>query len=325
MDRTDTSDIQCSDYRLPGVYPDCAMNLRHKSCARHREPNKTVLFVHGATYGSTQTFDYPTDDLSWMDVMARTNYDVWCLDLSGYGISDRPKPMSQPPESNAPLMTTDQAVEETKIAVDFILADRGVQKISLIGYSWGSAICGRYAGLWPASVDRLVLCGALWVNPNPNATAHALGAYRLVTADEAFDRWVQTLGPELVDELVDTSKAKKWCADVVRCDPTFDPELQPHLRAPRGVQADYLHCATTGEDWYPPEAIQAPTLVVMGDLDIETTPEQGWQVFKRLEGAAMRQYSVLELGTHSMLLERNRFELFKVCDSFLNESASASA
>ena len=62
----------------------------------------------------------------------------------------------------------------------------------------------------------------------------------------------------------------------------------------------------------------------MGDLDIETTPEQGWQVFKRLEGAATRQYSVLGLGTHSMLLERNRFELFDVCDHFLNQSYSSS-
>jgi hypothetical protein len=61
----------------------------------------------------------------------------------------------------------------------------------------------------------------------------------------------------------------------------------------------------------------------MGDLDIETTPEQGWQVFKRLEGTAKRQYSVLGLGTHSMLLERNRLELFEVCDHFLNPGQSA--
>ena len=256
-------------------------------------------------------------------VMASAHYDAWCLDLSGYGISDRPEVMSQAPESHPPLMTTDQAVTEVKIAVDFILADRGIQQVSLIGYSWGSAICGQYAGQSPSTVNRLILCGALWVNPNPKASAHPLSAYRLVTAEEAYDRWIQTLDPDLLDQIIDPDHAKKWCADVLRCDPEFDPDHQPHLRAPRGVQADYLHCAITGEDWYAPEAIQAPTLVVMGDLDIETTPEQGWQVFKRLEGAATRQYSVLGLGTHSMLLERNRLELFEVCDHFLNPGQSA--
>jgi pimeloyl-ACP methyl ester carboxylesterase len=323
MSQPKNPDVLCRDFRLAGVYPNCAINLRNKSRAHPKDCSKTVLFIHGATYGSTSTFDYPTDGQSWMDVMASAHYDAWCLDLSGYGISDRPEVMSQAPESHPPLMTTDQAVTEVKIAVDFILADRGIQQVSLIGYSWGSAICGQYAGQSPSTVDRLILCGALWVNPNPKASAHPLSAYRLVTAEEAYDRWIQTLDPDLLDQIIDPDHAKKWCADVLRCDPEFDPDHQPHLRAPRGVQADYLHCAITGEDWYAPEAIQAPTLVVMGDLDIETTPEQGWQVFKRLEGAATRQYSVLGLGTHSMLLERNRLELFEVCDHFLNPGQSA--
>ena len=33
-------------------------------------PAQTVLFVHGATYPSTVTFDYAIDGESWMDIMA---------------------------------------------------------------------------------------------------------------------------------------------------------------------------------------------------------------------------------------------------------------
>ena len=43
-------------------------------------------------------------------------------------------------------MDTDHAVIEVENAVARILAARGIQRLSLIGYSWGTAICGRYAG-----------------------------------------------------------------------------------------------------------------------------------------------------------------------------------
>ena len=63
----------------------------------------TVLFVHGATYGSTYTFDYQISGQSWMDHLAAQGFDVWCLDLLGYGLSDRPTVMDQPAEENPPM------------------------------------------------------------------------------------------------------------------------------------------------------------------------------------------------------------------------------
>jgi alpha-beta hydrolase superfamily lysophospholipase len=57
-------------------------------------PERTVLYVHGATYPSESAFDLKLDGVSWMEYIASRGYDVWLLDVRGYGKSTRPKEMS---------------------------------------------------------------------------------------------------------------------------------------------------------------------------------------------------------------------------------------
>ena len=54
-------------------------------------PERTVLYVHGATYPARTAFDLPLGGMSWMDYIAARGYDVYLLDLRGYGKSTRPK------------------------------------------------------------------------------------------------------------------------------------------------------------------------------------------------------------------------------------------
>src|SRR5207245_2519600 len=73
-------------------------------------PEQTVLYVHGATYPSETAFDLKLDGLSWMEYIASRGYDVWLVDLRGYGKSTRPPEMSGKPEANAPIVTGQTAV-----------------------------------------------------------------------------------------------------------------------------------------------------------------------------------------------------------------------
>ncbi len=57
-------------------------------------PERTVVFVHGATYPAHTAFDLKLGGLSWMEYIASHGYDVYLLDLRGYGKSTRPKEMS---------------------------------------------------------------------------------------------------------------------------------------------------------------------------------------------------------------------------------------
>ena len=108
------------DCRIPSLHNGLQLLLRDKRLIDEgqRQPVMTVLFVHGATYGSSDTFDYEIEGMSWMDQLAGIGFDAWCLDLLGYGQSDRPAEMSEPPEDNAPLVDTEHAVQEVGFAVD---------------------------------------------------------------------------------------------------------------------------------------------------------------------------------------------------------------
>jgi pimeloyl-ACP methyl ester carboxylesterase len=305
------------NHDLPSHHEGCQIRLRHKATAEAQ--GTPVLFVHGATYGATQTFDYAIDGRSWMDEMADQGFDAWCLDLTGYGQSDRPGAMAEPANLNAPLVQTDDAVVDVQRAIEFICAQCTHDAVDLLGYSWGTAICGRVAGQFPERVNRLILYGALWVEKQADFKASSsIPAYRTVTAHGALSRWAHGLDPVEFETVVAPTVAADWCQTMVETDPNYDAAKHAFLRAPTGVRADFAHCAQTGIDWYQPELIQAPTLIVVGDLDIETTPEQGLIVFSRLTQAHSRQFTLIGGGTHSLLLENRRFQLVNAVHQFLN-------
>jgi pimeloyl-ACP methyl ester carboxylesterase len=58
--------------------------------------DRVVLFVHGAGTPSEVAFDVPYQDYSWMAFLARAGFDVFSVDMTGYGRSTRPAPMNDP-------------------------------------------------------------------------------------------------------------------------------------------------------------------------------------------------------------------------------------
>jgi len=95
-------------------------NKRPASMTAFR-PERTVLFVHGATYPAHTTFDMRLDGQSWMDYIAARGYDVYFLDIRGYGKSTRPKEMSEDAQKNPPIVRGEIAVKDIGSVVDFIL------------------------------------------------------------------------------------------------------------------------------------------------------------------------------------------------------------
>ena len=60
------------------------------SPAGRPRPDKILLFVHGATYPAETAFDLPIEGVSMMDLIAMRGYDVYLVDVRGYGRSTRP-------------------------------------------------------------------------------------------------------------------------------------------------------------------------------------------------------------------------------------------
>src|SRR6195256_174303 len=110
-------------------------NKRPADMASFR-PERTLLYVHGATYPSHTAFDLQLGGMSWMDYIAARGYDVYLLDLRGYGKSTRPKEMSEEAKANPPIVRGATAVKDIGTVVDFILMRRKISKLNLLGWSW---------------------------------------------------------------------------------------------------------------------------------------------------------------------------------------------
>ena len=57
-------------------------------------PDKVALFIHGAGTPAEVAFDVPHSDFSWMAYLAQAGYDVFSMDMTGYGRSTRPNAIS---------------------------------------------------------------------------------------------------------------------------------------------------------------------------------------------------------------------------------------
>src|SRR5258707_4480637 len=97
--------------------------------------------------------------MSWMDYIAARGYDVYLLDLRGYGKSTRPKEMSEDPKASPPIVRGDTAVKDIGTVVDFILARRNIPRLNLICWSRGTVTMSTYTTQNPGKVERLVLYG----------------------------------------------------------------------------------------------------------------------------------------------------------------------
>ena len=156
----------------------------HKGAGKDR----VVLFVHGAGTPAEVSFDVPYRNYSWMAYLARAGFDVFSMDMTGYGRSTRPLAMNNPcnlskeqqaefvpilvPAPCAASLPTAMTTmssdwDDIGAVVDHLRALRGVDKVSLIGWSQGGPRTGGYAARNPAKVARMVVLAPAYARASP--------------------------------------------------------------------------------------------------------------------------------------------------------------
>lgn len=287
-------------------------------------PGRTLIMVHGATYPAHTAFDLPLGGLSWMDYIAGRGFDVWCMDIRGYGRSTRPPEMSQPPEANPPLVRGTTAVADINSVSAFVRGRRNLQKCVHLGYSWGTALMGRYAADNPAVVERLVLYAPIWNRQTPSLVDQGgtIGAYRFVTQEQARARRGAGVPEAHRAGLVPPGWFEHWAGVTWATDPEGLRRNPPALRAPNGVVADGREYWSAGRPYYDPAKITAPTLLVLGEWDQDTPPYMAQTLFPLLTASPGKRLVLLGEGTHGMWMERNRGALFQAVQVFLEEAAA---
>lgn len=285
----------------------------------HFSSDRIVIFQHGATYGSL-AFELPFGGMSWMDYVASKGFDAYCLDLPGYGRSTKPPQMMEPAENNPPFMRTPDAAASLGAVVDFVARRRGVEKVCLVGWSWGTAITSFYTAGHNDKVERLVLFAPVWdrtqSGPSPIHVEGKIGAYRTVSREATLARRQGGLSDAQKANIMPAGWFDQWWAATAATDPTGGGKT---VRAPNGVVQDGAEYWNVGRPLYDPAKIAVPLLIAVGEWDNDTPPYMAQTLFPLFRNAPWKRLSILGGGTHSMAMERNRMLLYRSVQQFLEE------
>ncbi len=312
------------DLMVPAADPGVQIHVRNKRPAdlTRFAPDNIILFVHGATGSPESGFDLNLDGLSWMDWMARQGNDVYFVSVRGYGRSTRPREMDEPPMNNPPLVRTDTAARDVGAAVDFIRARRNVDKISLLGHSWGTTIMAVYTTQSNAKVQRLALYAPGWMRTQGLSLTDAggpLGAYRIVTAEAVKKRRSTGLPPGKQEELMPAHWLDAHLEAAFASDPWSATQNPRAFRAPNGVVLDSREYANAGRPRYDPADICVPTLLIVAEWDADTPLYMAQTLFPLLVNAPSKRLVVIGEGTHVVFTEKNRMQLFREVQLFFDE------
>jgi pimeloyl-ACP methyl ester carboxylesterase len=220
---------------------------KHADAPAMARSGKVVLLAHGAGTPGSVAFDLQVPGLSattysLMDHLASRGFDVFAVDYQNYGRSDQ-HPCGR-------CVTTRVAASDLGAVVDYIRKLRGVDKVHLLGWSWGTTVGGLYAMQNPQKVNRLVLYAPpVWSEPRGEAPKEE---FRKVTPENSRGLFE---APASDDDAVEAwvKAVDQWGA-----------------KAPNGVILD-LNTRMPITD---PKQIAAPTMVIIGDLDRATPINQ---------------------------------------------------
>jgi pimeloyl-ACP methyl ester carboxylesterase len=307
-------------FMIPAADSGIQLYVRNKRLEGHDRfsGERVVLFVHGATYPAETFFDIDLPGGSWADLVARKGYDVYLVDVRGYGGSARPPSMDAPPAENPPFATTADAIKDVGSAVEFILRRRGISKLNLVGWSWGTTIMGGYASANNEKVSKLALYAPLWILKAPPPFSGS-GAYRTASRDSVRERGIRGIPAQRVEEISPTTWFDLWWQATLATDPIGARQTPPVIRAPNGVLKDIADYLGVGKPIWDPGKIRAPTLLILAEWDQDVPLYMVQEVFSKLVNTPYKRHVVIGEGTHTIALEKNRMHLINQIQSFLDE------
>lgn len=323
------------DYQIDGADPGVRLFVRQKmeaGNARFTDDN-IVVFVHGATGPSTCDFDLGFKDYSWADWMIAHGYVVYLFDKRNYGYSSREKAMDAPSAANKPLSRSYLVIRDIGAVVDHIRQKHKVGKVTLIGWSWGAMTAGYYTSLHSEKVRRLVMYAPAYAFPlhtnlgagsglqnkrKPYEFNYGLGAYRTASEPQNTARWDGEIPVQDKSQYRDPELPKAFWDACLATDPTSKTRNPPALRAPNGVLEDTFMQATGRRMWNA-SSIYAPVLVIAGEYDTWSYPEDREGLIRDLTNAPAKRSVLIRDATHFVLFERQRMEFFNEVLKFLRE------
>jgi pimeloyl-ACP methyl ester carboxylesterase len=280
---------------------DVRLFLWQKCIAEPKERQGTVLFVHGSSMASQPTFDLQVPgrpDSSVMDWFAKRRFDTWCVDMEGYGRSDKQRNINFDIANGA---------DDLAAASQYILDRTGIGPLLVYGISSGALRAAAFAERHPERVKRLALDAFVWTGEGSPTLAERrkrLAEFRATNRRPIDRAFVHSIfkrdHPGTAEE-----KVIEAFADAI---------LALDDSVPTGTYVDMCSRLPVVN----PARILAPTIVMRGQWDGIAGFDDLVEFFKRLPNPD-KQLAVMPGISHASFQQKNYLLVYHTLWSFFSQ------
>jgi pimeloyl-ACP methyl ester carboxylesterase len=296
--------------------------------------DRVALFIHGAGTPGEVSFDVPYQDYSWAAYLAHAGFDVFAMDMTGYGRSTRPAAMNDPcnlaPAQQAayvpalisapcsvsyPHQMTTLASDwhDIDAVVDRIRAMRHVAKLNLLAWSLGGPRSAGYAAQHPDKVAKLVLLAPAYnraakEEPPPQVPANG-AAMNTQSRAEFIANWDRQVG--CPDQYEAGARDSVW-SEMILSDPVGATWGTGVRRAPLVTTWGWTTAVVSNT--------KIPTLMVAGAHDKQVNPDRVRELYSDL-GAPQKIFVDLACSSHNAMWEKNHLLLFRASLEWLTQGS----
>jgi pimeloyl-ACP methyl ester carboxylesterase len=270
------------------------------------DPAKTkgiVLFVHGSSMASQPTFDLDVPgrpDSSVMEHFAHHGYDTWCVDMEGYGRSEKSR------DNNAPIAF---GADDCYAAASYIQKLRGKRPLLVYGISSGALRAALFAQRHPEMVARLALDAMVWTGEG-SPTLHE----RRKKLPEFQSKNRRPIDRAFVHSIF--NRDHPGSADESVVDAFADHILKLDSSVPTGTYVDMCSRLPVVD----PEKITVPTLIMRGQWDGIASFEDLVAFFAKLPNPD-KQFAVMPGISHASFQQKNYLLVYHILLSFFSQPA----
>jgi pimeloyl-ACP methyl ester carboxylesterase len=265
------------------------------------EGKPAVLFVHGSSMASQPTFDLNVPgrrDSSVMDWFAQRGFSCWCVDMEGYGRSDKKRDI---------YCDIGVGADDLAAATDHIAVVRGLRRFMTYGISSGALRAALFAQRHPDRVARLALDAFVWTGAG--APTLEQRRKRLPEFLASKRRPIDRAFVHSIFERDHPDTAEKRVVDAFA-----DAILALDDSMPNGTYIDMCSKLPVVD----PVRIPVPTLILRGQYDGIAALDDLIEFFKRLPHPD-KQFSVMAGISHASFQQKNYLMVYHILHAYFTQ------
>jgi pimeloyl-ACP methyl ester carboxylesterase len=250
---------------------------------------------------SQPTFDLKVPgrpDSSAMDWFAERGFNTWCVDMEGYGRSDKKRDIN---------FDIANGVDDLAAASDYIMKTRGAKNFLVYGISSGALRAALFAQRHPERVARLALDAFVWTGKGSPTLAER--TKRLPEFSKVNRRPIDRAFLYSVFD-----RDHPGCAEERVVEAFADAVLALDDSVPTGTYVDMCSKLPVVD----PAKISSPTIIMRGEFDGIAGFDDLVEFFKRLPNAD-KQFAVMPGISHASFQQINYLVVYHILHSFYTQ------